>query len=242
VPAVSSAIREENGYRIGYIRLREFNAHAAEEVEQAIKTLREQQVDGFVMDLRNNPGGRLNQSIAIARMWLNRGDIVRTVDRNGNANQVQANRTALTDLPLAVLVNRNSASASEVLAGALKDNRRAVVVGTQTFGKALVQSVNSLSDGSGLNVTIAHYYTPSGSDISRLGIVPDQVVTLTDEQQQSLFSNPEHLGTRQDLQFEQAVAALEPFYAQRRTQPTTAQQRQDGQVHGYSRYDRRFAF
>jgi carboxyl-terminal processing protease len=241
VPAVSFAVRLDGEHRTGYIRLREFNAHAAEEVERAIENLKNQQVDGFVLDLRNNPGGRLNQSIAIARMWLDRGDIVRTVDRHGEANQVRANRTAITDLPLAVLVNRNSASASEILAGALKDNQRAVVVGTQTFGKALVQSVNALSDGSGLNVTIAHYYTPSGLDIGHLGITPDQVVTLTDEQQQALFSDPNNLGTEQDLQYEQAVAALDSFYAQRPLQPT-AQERQNAQTPRSSRYSRYLAF
>lgn len=208
LPTVSHAVYFNGEHRIGYIRLRDFNAHAAEDVEHAIQSLNEQQVEAFVLDLRNNPGGRLNQSIAIARMWLNQGNIVRTVDRHGNDNQVRANRTALTNLPLAVLVNGNSASASEVLAGALKDNRRAVVVGTQTFGKALVQSVNTLSDGSGLNVTIAHYYTPSGLDINHRGITPNQIVTLTQDQQQALLSTPGQLGTAQDPQFIQAVAEL----------------------------------
>lgn len=209
VPVVDEALRMEGQHRVGYIHLDEFNAHAAEEMQIAINQLKRQHADEFVLDLRDNPGGRLDQGIAIARMWINDGDIVRTVDRHGDTEQVSANHTALTDLPLAVLVNGNSASASEILTGALKDDHRATVVGTQTFGKALVQSVNTLADGSGLNVTVAHYFTPSGADINHHGISPDQVVTLTDAQQQELQSHPNQLGTDQDPQYEQAVAALE---------------------------------
>lgn len=214
VPVVVSALRIENQHRIGYIRLGEFNAHAAEEMEKAIATLQQQQADEFVLDLRNNPGGRLDQGIAIARMWIDDGDIVRTVDRHGHQTQLRADHTAMTSLPMAVLVNGYSASASEILTGALKDDHRATVVGTQTFGKALVQSVNPLADGSGLNVTIAHYFTPSGLDINHRGISPDDVVPLSDFQQQALMSHRDQLGTAQDPQFEQAVAALEgPLHA-----------------------------
>ncbi|WP_416673883.1 S41 family peptidase [Egbenema bharatensis] len=219
---VTSAVHTTGGQRIGYIRLRDFNAHAAEEMERAIQSLQAQQVDGFVLDLRNNPGGRLNQSIAIARMWLNDGDIVRTVNRHDRENRVQADQTALTNLPLAVLVNGNSASASEVLAGALQDNQRAVIVGTQTFGKALVQSVNTLSDGSGLNVTIARYYTPSGLDINRRGIAPDRIVPIAEDQSQALSSD--QWGTTEDPQFVQAISALSPAIASPEQQPTVHRQ------------------
>lgn len=208
VPVVQSAARNENQQRIGYIRLGEFNAHAADEMKRAIKELESQKVDKFVLDLRGNPGGRLDQAIEIARMWLDDGGIVRTVNRQGESNSVEANHTALTQSPLAVLVDGNSASASEILTGALKDDRRAVVVGSQTFGKALVQSVNPLMDGSGLNVTIAHYFTPSGLDINHKGITPDVVINLTDEQKKELFSNPERLGTPQDPQYLQAIGQL----------------------------------
>lgn len=208
VPVVTSAVRQEDGHAVGYIRLSEFNAHSAEEMQTAIKDLSAQSVDGFVLDLRNNPGGRLDQAIAIARMWLEKGDIVRTVDRDGNAEQAKANRTALTDLPLVVLVNGNSASASEILTGALKDDQRATVVGTQTFGKALVQSVNPLNDGSGLNVTIAHYYTPSGADINHRGITPDVEVTTSEDAQKELWLHPDQLGTSQDQQYVQAITQL----------------------------------
>lgn len=208
VPVVTSAVRQEDGHEVGYIRLSEFNAHSAEEMQTAIKDLSAQSVDGFVLDLRNNPGGRLDQAIAIARMWLEKGDIVRTVDRDGNTEQAKANHTALTSLPLVVLVNGNSASASEILTGALKDDHRATVIGTQTFGKALVQSVNPLNDGSGLNVTIAHYYTPSGADINHRGISPDVEVTASEDAQKELWLHPDRLGTNQDQQYVQAVTQL----------------------------------
>ncbi|BAU13408.1 carboxyl-terminal protease [Leptolyngbya sp. NIES-3755] len=209
LPVVSSALRRENNQRIGYIRLEEFSGHAAEQMRQAITNLEKQKVDRFVLDLRGNPGGLLDQETAIARMWLNQGAIVKIVDRDGTAEQLEANRTALTNRPLAVLVDGGSASASEILTGALKDNRRAVVVGTQTFGKALVQSVNPLSDGSGVNVTIAHYFTPSGLDINHRGITPNVVVPLTKQQQQELSSHPDRLGTTQDPQYQQAVGVLQ---------------------------------
>ncbi len=209
IPAVRSSLRMEGQRKIGYIRLNEFSAHAAEQMEQAITTLQNQNVDQFVLDLRGNPGGRLDQGVAIARMWINSGDIVRTVDRDGSAEQIRANNSALTDLPLAVLVDGNSASASEIVAGALKDDNRAVVVGTQTFGKALVQQVNQLADGSGLNVTIARYFTPSGLDINHKGITPDIVIELTEQQQKDLAANPDQVGTAQDPQYLRAITHLE---------------------------------
>jgi carboxyl-terminal processing protease len=174
----------------------------------AIRTLKDQKVDAYVLDLRGNPGGLLNASIEIARMWLDDGHIVKTVDRKGSSSQTQANRTAITKLPLAVLVDGNSASASEILTGALKDNKRAVVVGSQTFGKALVQSVHELNDGSGLAVTIAHYYTPNGTDINHKGIAPDIKLDLTQTQERQLASNPNLIGTNSDPQYTRAIVVL----------------------------------
>lgn len=208
LPTVRYALRQEGKDRIGYLRLNEFNAHAASQMSQAVQSLKSQQVNGFVLDLRGNPGGLLQSSVEISRMWLDKGSIVRTVGRSGKAVEVTANRSALTQLPLIVLVDGNSASASEILAGALKDNRRATVVGNPTFGKALVQSVQSLSDGSGLAVTVAHYYTPNGTDISRKGVAPDIQVTLTSQQRQALSTNPTLVGTQADPYYAQAVSNL----------------------------------
>lgn len=209
IPTVEYAVRSVGNRPIGYIRLIEFNAHAAEQMERAILSLTESGVEGFVLDLRGNPGGLLMSSIDISRMWLQHGPIVRTVDRNGTDDAISANRTALTQLPLTVLVDRRSASSSEILTGALQDNNRATVVGTMTFGKALVQSLHGLADGSGLTVTVAHYFTPNGTDISRKGITPDVTAELSDRQRNELFSNPTRLGTEADPQFLRAAEVLE---------------------------------
>ncbi len=205
---VSYKVRKDFNSRIGYIKLDEFTSHSAEQVENAIKQLSTQKVDAFILDLRGNPGGLLDSSIDITRMWLNKGLIVRTQERNGKSEQVFANNSAITQLPLAVLVDQNSASSSEILTGALQDNKRAVVVGTKTFGKALVQSVHELADGSGLTVTIAHYYTPSGIDISRKGIQPDIVVTLSQLDSLKLQANTKLLSTNADPQYQRAIDEL----------------------------------
>lgn len=208
VPTVRYSLKQEGSRRIGYIRLREFSAHAATQMRRAISDLNAKQVDGYVLDLRSNPGGLLQSSIEIARMWMDNGAIVKTVDRKGGSEETKANRTALTKRPLAILVDNNSASASEILTGALKDNNRAVVVGGQTFGKALVQSVHELPDGSGVAITIAHYYTPKGTDINHKGIAPDIKLELTQAQQRQLAANPNLLGTQNDPQYARALAVL----------------------------------
>jgi carboxyl-terminal processing protease len=208
LPTVTTAVKQEGKNKIGYIRLGEFNAHAANQVRQAIKNLSQKQVNGFILDLRENPGGLLDSSIDIARLWLKSGTIVRTEDRSGRSEKIMANNTALTQLPLTVLVNNNSASSSEILTGALKDNGRATVVGDRTFGKALVQAVHQLSDGSGLAVTVAHYYTPNGTDISQKGINPDVAIQLTTAQAEKLSQKPNLIATAEDPQYMQAVRAV----------------------------------
>lgn len=219
LPTVSYQLKEIEDYRIGYIRLAEFNAHAAEQMTEAIEDLSEQEAEAFVLDLRGNPGGLLSASIEISRLWLQRGPIVRTLYRTGEPEKTSANRTALTDLPMAVLVNDRSASSSEILTGALQDNDRAIVVGGTTYGKALVQSLYGLSDGSGLAVTIAHYYTPNGTDISERGITPDVEITLNRNERRELFSDPSQLGSELDEQFLQAVTSLESTIQAQREVP-----------------------
>ena len=145
--------------KIGYIRLKQFNANAAKEMRQAAKSLEEQGAEGYVLDLRGNPGGLLEASIDIARQWLNEGIIVSTRTREGIRDVRRATGSAITDKPLVVLIDQGSASASEILSGSLQDNSRAELVGQKTFGKGLVQAVRGLSDGSGLTVTIAKYLT-----------------------------------------------------------------------------------
>ncbi|MEC4815224.1 MAG: S41 family peptidase [Scytonema sp. PMC 1069.18] len=202
---------------VGYIRLKQFSANSSKEMLQAIKNLESKQVDGYILDLRNNPGGLLYSSVDIARMWMDSGTIVSTRDRGGEVEQERANGRALTDKPLVILVDKGSASASEILSGALRDNKRAVLVGSQTFGKGLVQSVRPLDDGSGLAVTIAKYFTPSGKDINKEGIHPDIVVDLSDDARQKLWvSERSKLATLSDPQFAKAVEVLGKEIAQKR--------------------------
>lgn len=205
---VRYSLQDSSLGKVGYIRLNQFSANASEEMKEAIQDLERQQATGYVLDLRSNPGGLLYASIDIARMWLNEGVIVSTVDRQGIAEQERANGSALTDKPLVVLVDGGSASASEILSGALQDNGRAVLVGTQTFGKGLVQSVRGLGDGSGLAVTVAKYLTPSGRDINKQGIEPNVLVELTDEQRETLSQNRDQIGTLEDPQYVRALEAL----------------------------------
>ncbi|MEQ8757047.1 MAG: S41 family peptidase [Coleofasciculus sp. G1-WW12-02] len=209
LPSVHYTLKNEGQMQVGYISVDEFSSHAAEQMQRAIRNLDSQKVDGYVLDLRGNPGGLLYASIEIARMWINDGEIVHTVDRKGGEQKFSANKTALTQLPLVVLVDGNSASASEILAGALKDNKRGMVVGSTTFGKAVVQSVHSLSDGSGLAVTISRYYPPSGIDINHKGIAPDVKIDLTRAQQQRLVTQPMLRATLEDPQYKQAITVLE---------------------------------
>jgi carboxyl-terminal processing protease len=194
--------------KVGYIRLTQFSANAAQEMRTAIKELEKQQVTGYILDLRSNPGGLLNASVEIARMWIDEGGIVSTVDRQGETDRQVANSRALTDKPLVVLVDGGSASASEILSGALQDDKRASLIGTQTFGKGLVQSVRGLEDGSGLAVTIAMYLTPSGRNINKLGIAPDVVVELSDAQRKTLQQDRTKIGTQDDPQYAKALEVL----------------------------------
>ena len=205
---VKASVENTSIGKVGYIRLTQFSAQASKEMRDAIKDSEKQKVEGYVLDLRSNPGGLLYASIDIARMWLKEGAIVSTVDRGGERERKSANNNALTDKPLVVLVDGGSASASEILSGALQDNNRATLVGTQTFGKGLVQSVRSLGDGSGLAVTIAKYLTPSGRDINKEGIPPDVVIELSDEQRKKLQGDRTLIGTREDPQFSKALEIL----------------------------------
>jgi carboxyl-terminal processing protease len=193
---------------VGYIRLTQFSSNAASEMSEAIEALESQGVTGYILDLRSNPGGLLYSSIDIARMWLDDGTIVSTVNRQGIVDEETANHRALTDKPLVVIIDGGSASASEILSGALQDNERALLVGTRSFGKGLVQSVRSLADGSGVAVTVAKYLTPSGRDINELGIDPDIEIDLSDEQREFLAEDRERIGSLEDPQYAEALEVL----------------------------------
>ncbi|WP_396135864.1 carboxyl-terminal processing protease CtpA [Chamaesiphon sp. VAR_69_metabat_338] len=198
---VTAELHTENGRKIGYLRLAQFSAKAAQELGDNITKLKQQGATGYVLDLRNNPGGLVQAGVEIARQWLKEGAIVYTVDRRGAIDEIDANGTALTDAPLAVLVNAGTASASEILAGALQDNGRATLVGTKTFGKGLIQSLFDLPNGSGLAVTVAKYETPNHHDIHKLGITPDRIVPTPE-------ISIEAAATQQDTQYLAAIEAL----------------------------------
>ncbi len=192
---------QPDGIPVGYIRLTQFSANATTEITDAVTRLEEQGADAYILDLRNNPGGLLQAGIEIARLWLDEGTIVYTVNRQGTLGSFEDDGPALTKDPLVVLVNQGTASASEILAGALQDNGRAKLVGEKTFGKGLIQSLFDLSDGSGLAVTVAKYETPNHRDIHKLGIKPDLEVPLEP-------ITLKEVGTAADGQYQAALELL----------------------------------
>ena len=194
------------GEKIAYMRLKQFNANAAKDMRDAILKFEDEGVNGYVLDLRSNPGGLLEASIDIARQWLDEGTIVSTKTRTGIQDVRRATGSALTQRPVVVLVNEGSASASEILSGALQDNNRAKLVGQKTYGKGLVQSVRGLTDGSAITVTVAKYLTPSGTDIHKNGIKPDVAVAMSEKEIESL--QLEDLGTNKDSQYRTAETTL----------------------------------
>jgi carboxyl-terminal processing protease len=164
---------------IGYVRLRSFQKTTTEELEDALQDLEEQRISGLVLDLRNNPGGLLEQAISVSDEFLETGKlIVYTKGRLASQNMkgYSKNERAHLGYPIAILINGGSASASEIVAGALQDLGRATLIGSQSFGKGSVQTIIPLSDGSGLRLTTAKYYTPKGREINGKGITPDIVV------------------------------------------------------------------
>ncbi len=202
---------------IAYIRLNSFiSQEATREMIEALKQL--SKADGILIDLRDNPGGLLTNAIEISDMFLSDGVIVSTVDRDGYIQSVTADDKTITDKPVVLLVNENSASASEIFSGALKDNQRARIVGSKTFGKGLVQGINKLDDGSGVNITIAKYLTPAKVDINQLGIRPDVEIKLTAEDYKASkgawFSDPNQLPSKRkpedgkDIQLVKGVEIL----------------------------------
>ena len=197
IKSVTSKINKtKDGILIGYVRIKQFNANASKEMKDTINDLEIKKVSGYVLDLRSNPGGLLDSSIDISRQFIDKGIIVSTLSKDGIREIKRGNGKSLTKKPLIVLVNEGSASASEIVSGAIRDNNRGKLVGKKTFGKGLVQSMRTLVDGSGLTVTVAKYLTPNGTDINKFGILPDIEVKMN--------SNPilqREIGTRRDKQY-----------------------------------------
>uniref|UniRef100_A0A7C5VNW1 S41 family peptidase n=1 Tax=Fervidobacterium thailandense TaxID=1008305 RepID=A0A7C5VNW1_9BACT len=175
---VKFGIATYNNKKIGYILITKFNEPVPTELQKALRKLYDQKIDALLIDLRNNPGGLLNIVVEAANYFLEPGRLIVSVkDRSGRITDKYVSRGSnYPNVPLAVLINNGSASASEILAAALKENKRAILVGQRTFGKGSVQRGFPLSNGGTLYLTIAHYITPAGNDIHKVGIEPDVVV------------------------------------------------------------------
>ena len=235
-PTVKDARLMSDG--IGYLRITQFSDPTAKLLKQEIDKLQAQGMRALVMDLRNNPGGLLTSAIDVCQLFLERGDeVVSTLGRGGRQEKTYTARGRTHyDFPLAILVNRDSASAAEIVSGALQDHQRAVLIGEKTFGKGSVQSVVPLEDGTAIRLTTAKYYTPSHRVIHEHGIEPDVVVTLSPEDLRDLMvvrAHPgdweftelspqerERLRSVRDLQLERAVEVLSGIRAfARRLEP-----------------------
>lgn len=168
--------------QIGYIRISEFSEAAVPQFQNALEELNDVGMEKLIVDLRNNPGGLLDSVCDILEMVLPKGRIVYTEDRDGNQREYQTDGKPLIDCPIAVLVNEYSASASEIFAGAVQDYELGPIIGTQTYGKGVVQKTYALSDGSAFKMTVEKYFTPKGQDIDGNGITPDLIVEDTTDE------------------------------------------------------------
>lgn len=187
---------------IGYIKITSFDAKTYDEFKSALDSLENQGVKGLILDLRNNPGGSLYESVLIADEMLGKGLIVYTEDKNNNRLEEYYSDENKISVPLVVLINENSASASEIVAGAIQDHKAGVLVGTKTFGKGSVQEIQPFENKTGMKLTIAKYYIPSGRSIDGIGVKPDVEVKLDEET--SIFDVPKE----RDYQLLKAIEVL----------------------------------
>jgi len=195
VPSVEDEVLDAD-QGIGYIRLSQFHTQSTVEMMESVdRMVNESNIKGLILDLRNNGGGEFEAAIDIASIFLDEGaEVVSSADARGNSKVYKAS-AGKTDVPLVVLVNQDSASASEILAAALQDNERALLVGATTYGKGLVQTVFPLRDGGALKLTTQKYFTPNGTDINEIGIVPD-------------FSIADDIENSEDVQLDKALEVL----------------------------------
>ena len=200
LPSVFGEMLDEN---TGYIQITEFKGVTAQQYEETFADLKDQGMTRLIVDLRDNPGGLLNIVCDILRDILPEGLIVYTEDKNGNRSEETCDGKNPLDMSLAVLVNGNSASASEIFAGAVKDYGIGTIVGTTTYGKGVVQSIRQLSDGSAVKLTVANYYTPNGNSINKTGIEPDVEVELD-----ASLVNETEISHDEDNQLQEALKVL----------------------------------
>ena len=201
---VVSHIVEKKFDNVGYLLIEDFDGGCAKEFEEKYKELESQGIDRLIIDLRNNGGGVVDEAVSIADMLLDKDDtILITKDKKGNEEITKSEHNPTITMPVVVLTNGYSASASEILVGALQDNERATIVGTKTYGKGVIQEVDRLNDGSGLKITIEEYYTPNKNEINKVGIEPDEEIDLSDEvKEQGTYTDDE------DNQLQKAIEII----------------------------------
>lgn len=196
VPNIETELLDGN---VGYLRLYTFTENAGADVREAIDELAAEGAQGFIFDLRDNPGGQLSSSIDVSSLFIEDGVIVRVEDREGTVEEYRAIGEVATDAPVVVLINGNSASASEIVGGAMQDYGRATLVGEQSFGKGSVQTIEELSFGGAVKLTFAHYVTPKNRVIDKIGLTPDVKVEMEPELQ---------LEKATDTQLQKAIEVL----------------------------------
>ena len=201
---VVSHIVEKKFDNVGYLLIEDFDGGCAKEFEEKYKELESQGIDRLIIDLRNNGGGVVDEAVSIADMLLDKDDtILITKDKKGNEEITKSEHNPTITMPVVVLTNGYSASASEILVGALQDNERATIVGTKTYGKGVIQEVDRLNDGSGLKITIEEYYTPNKNEINKVGIEPDEEIDLSNEvKEQGTYTDEE------DNQLQKAIEII----------------------------------
>lgn len=189
---------------IGYLEVSSFDQGTAEEFKEKFEDLQKKGIKSLIIDLRNNGGGIVSEALGIAEYIADKGDtLLITVDKNNKEEYSKSKQNPIVNIPVIVLVNQNSASASEILAGALKDLNKATIVGTKTYGKGVIQQIMTLSDGSGLKLTIEEYYTPNRNQINQIGIEPDVTINLPES-----VKNPLLLEREDDTQLDKAIEIL----------------------------------
>ena len=201
-----SVFHEMLDSKIGYIRITQFTGVTGEQYQEAFDDLQKQGMEKMIVDLRDNPGGLLDSVCDVLRKILPEGLIVYTEDKDGNREEEKCDGKNELRIPLAVLVNESSASASEIFAGAVQDYGIGTIVGTTTYGKGVVQSIRQLSDGSAIKLTVANYYTPKGNNINKTGIKPDIEVSLDTS---LLNKNKDEITHDEDNQLQKAIKAVE---------------------------------
>ena len=199
---VEGEVIEKN---IGYIEVVSFDEGTAQEFEKKYNELKEQNIKSLIIDLRNNPGGLVDEALDIADLFVPKGEIlITTIGKGEKRKEYKAKREdVIIDIPVVILVNENSASASEILAGTLKDHKKATIVGVKTFGKGVIQELLTLLDGSGLKITTSEYHTPSDNKIHKVGIEPDHIVELPEDLENILL-----IPEGKDTQLQKAIELL----------------------------------